>query len=179
MILLLRLLSCSIVIYYILWCLLLLLVGPGIIFLLLSTPWAQDVNWTYIKRSEDVQDVFWTSYVRSIYVLCLRGRIDIMSNTSIVTFKLLLKKQQILQNCFPLLRFFSVASMRSSYAFCIHLISFLLCDTMSGFPSVFIPNCINVRINSAVPNFSKQLSILSGIFSKSSISLAGCCCKRR
>ena len=28
----------------------------------------QDGNWTY------VQDVFWTSYVRSIYVLCLRGR---------------------------------------------------------------------------------------------------------
>ena len=33
----------------------------------------QDVNWTYIRRSEDVLDVFWTSYVRSIYVLCLRG----------------------------------------------------------------------------------------------------------
>ena len=26
----------------------------------------------YIRRSEDVLDVFWTSYVRSIYVLCLR-----------------------------------------------------------------------------------------------------------
>ena len=25
-------------------------------------------NWTYIRRSEDVLDVFWTSYVRSIYV---------------------------------------------------------------------------------------------------------------
>ena len=35
-----------------------------------TTPWTQDVNWTYIRRSEDVQDVFWTSYVRSIYVLC-------------------------------------------------------------------------------------------------------------
>ena len=22
------------------------------------------VNWTYIRRSEDTQDVFWTSYVR-------------------------------------------------------------------------------------------------------------------
>ena len=31
----------------------------------------KDVNWTYIRRSEDVQDVFWTSYVHSIYVLCL------------------------------------------------------------------------------------------------------------
>ena len=37
------------------------------------TPQAQDVNWTYIRRSEDVLDVFWTSYVRSIYVLCLWG----------------------------------------------------------------------------------------------------------
>ena len=36
------------------------------------TQWTQDVNWTYIRRSEDVQDVFWTSYVRSIYV-CLFG----------------------------------------------------------------------------------------------------------
>ena len=26
-----------------------------------------------IRRSEDVQDVLWTSYVRPIYVLCLRG----------------------------------------------------------------------------------------------------------
>ena len=25
----------------------------------------------YIRRSEDVQDVFWTSYVRSVYVLCV------------------------------------------------------------------------------------------------------------
>ena len=36
--------------------------------ILLVTPQTQDGNWTY------VQDVFWTSYVRSIYVLCLRGR---------------------------------------------------------------------------------------------------------
>ena len=27
----------------------------------------------YIRRSEDVHDIFWTSYVRSIYVLCLRA----------------------------------------------------------------------------------------------------------
>ena len=33
----------------------------------------QDVNWTYIRRSEDIQDIFWTFYVRSIYVLCLQG----------------------------------------------------------------------------------------------------------
>ena len=36
------------------------------------SPKTQDVNWTYIRRSENVQDVIWTSYVRSIYVLCLR-----------------------------------------------------------------------------------------------------------
>ena len=35
--------------------------------------WRQGVNWAYIRRSEDAQDVFWTSYVRSIYVLCLLG----------------------------------------------------------------------------------------------------------
>ena len=28
--------------------------------------WTQGVNWTYIRRSEDVQDIFWTSYERSI-----------------------------------------------------------------------------------------------------------------
>ena len=36
--------------------------------ILLVTPQTQDGNWTY------VQDVSLTSYVRSIYVLCLRGR---------------------------------------------------------------------------------------------------------
>ena len=43
------------------------------IFIKMTTPQTQDVNWTYIRRSEDVQDVFWTPYVRLIYVLCLRG----------------------------------------------------------------------------------------------------------
>ena len=37
-----------------------------------AIPQMQDVNWTYIRRLEDVLDVFWTSYVRSIYVLRLR-----------------------------------------------------------------------------------------------------------
>ena len=32
-----------------------------------------DANWTYIRRSEDVQHAFWTSYARSIYALCPRG----------------------------------------------------------------------------------------------------------
>ena len=38
-----------------------------------DSPWTQDVNWTYKRCSEDVQDVFWTSYVRLIYVLYLWG----------------------------------------------------------------------------------------------------------
>ena len=42
--------------------------------LTIISPQTQDVNWTYIRRSEDVLDVFWTSYVRSIYVLCLWGK---------------------------------------------------------------------------------------------------------
>ena len=33
------------------------------------------VNSTYIRLSEDLLDAFWTSYVRSIYVLCLRANI--------------------------------------------------------------------------------------------------------
>ena len=32
-------------------------------------PWTQEVNWTYIKRLEDFQGDYWTSYVRSVYVL--------------------------------------------------------------------------------------------------------------
>ena len=29
------------------------------------------INWSYIRRSEDIQDVFWTSYVRPMYLqLC-------------------------------------------------------------------------------------------------------------
>ena len=30
----------------------------------------KELNWTCMKRSEDVHDGFWTIYVRSIYVLC-------------------------------------------------------------------------------------------------------------
>ena len=36
----------------------------------------QDVNWTNIRRSEDFQDVFWTSYVRSVYVLYRLGHLE-------------------------------------------------------------------------------------------------------
>ena len=61
--------------------------------------------------------------------------------------------------------------MVSSYAFCIHLISFHLFDTVSGFPSAFIPSGVNVRINHAVSCFGKQPSILRQSFFKSSILL--------
>ena len=37
------------------------------------TPWLQDVNGAYIRHSEDVLEVLLTSYIRSIYVLCLQG----------------------------------------------------------------------------------------------------------
>ena len=38
--------------------------------------YTQDVNWTnwtFIRCSEDVLDAFWTSYVRSVYILYLWG----------------------------------------------------------------------------------------------------------
>ena len=54
-------------------------------YFLLYTPWAQDVNWTYIRRSEDILEVFWTSYVRSIYVLCSGGKKLIDSLTKLLT----------------------------------------------------------------------------------------------
>ena len=53
----------------------------------------QDVNWTYIRRSEDIQGVFWTSYVRSIYVLCLRGQGALLVIASISKNQMLEKQQ--------------------------------------------------------------------------------------
>lgn len=32
--------------------------------------WTQDINWTDIRRSKDVRDIFWTSHERSVFVLC-------------------------------------------------------------------------------------------------------------
>ena len=34
------------------------------------SPWTEVVNWMYVRRSEDVSDVFLTSYLRLVYVLC-------------------------------------------------------------------------------------------------------------
>ena len=36
--------------------------------------WIQDVNWSYIRRSEDFLEVVWTSYVRPVYVICSGGK---------------------------------------------------------------------------------------------------------
>ena len=52
-------------------------VQAGIIVAEAYNPLKQDVNCTYIRPLEDVQDVFWTSYIRSIYVLCPGGCIQI------------------------------------------------------------------------------------------------------
>ena len=46
---------------------------------ILLTQYTQDVNWTYIRRSEDVLGIFWGSYVRSIYVLYPRGSFMVFS----------------------------------------------------------------------------------------------------
>ena len=36
-----------------------------------ASPWAQDINWSYIRRSEDVGGVFWMCSVCRVYfVLC-------------------------------------------------------------------------------------------------------------
>lgn len=32
--------------------------------------WTQNVNWTSMRHSEDIKDVFWTPYARSVYLLC-------------------------------------------------------------------------------------------------------------
>ena len=39
------------------------------------TPCAQDLNWMYVRRSEAVLDVFWTSDVSSVYSLSPGGRV--------------------------------------------------------------------------------------------------------
>ena len=43
------------------------------IMLELLTPWTQDINWKYMTFGRR-PGVYWTSYVRSIYVLCPGGR---------------------------------------------------------------------------------------------------------
>ena len=44
-----------------------------IMYILKVFPQTQDKNLTHIRLSEDLHEVFWTSYLRSIYVLFLRG----------------------------------------------------------------------------------------------------------
>ena len=43
-------------------------------------PGILDVNWMYTRRSEDALNVFWTSYVRSIYALWLGGSLEQFRN---------------------------------------------------------------------------------------------------
>ena len=57
-----------------------------------STPWSEDVNWTYIRRSEDIQDVFRTPCACTTYVLCPRCRsiqlnsiINVLQGTKLVS----------------------------------------------------------------------------------------------
>ena len=51
------------------------------------TQWRQDVNRTYVRRSEHVLDLFWTSYVRSIYIMCLVGYKKFFENSTKFTGK--------------------------------------------------------------------------------------------
>ena len=37
-----------------------------------SDPWSQDLNWAYIRHSENVLDVFWTPYDVQ-FTLCIEG----------------------------------------------------------------------------------------------------------
>ena len=56
-----------------------------------STFWAEDASWTYIRRSEGVQDVFWTFYVRSIYVLVPWNKYSLLTSTLSDFFKIQLQ----------------------------------------------------------------------------------------
>ena len=46
-----------------------------------------NVHKTFRRRPEDVLDVFWTSYVRSIYVLCLLGLVNLAPSSRLITNK--------------------------------------------------------------------------------------------
>ena len=35
-----------------------------------NTPWNHNVRWIFVWRSDGVLDIFWTSYVLSVHVLC-------------------------------------------------------------------------------------------------------------
>ena len=54
-------------------CLMILTILTGRVIHSMTPPWTQDVNQTYMLLLEGVLDVFWKSYVRSIYVLCPWG----------------------------------------------------------------------------------------------------------
>ena len=62
---------------------------------LIPTPWTQDVSWTYIWRLEDVQDVLWVSFMRSIYVLCL-GTMAVLMSLLVTSSKCLVTGLKVL-----------------------------------------------------------------------------------
>ena len=53
--------------------------------------WTKDINWTYRRRSEEVLNVYWMSYVHLIYVLCPGVR-NCRSNELVVPWKICLLK---------------------------------------------------------------------------------------
>ena len=86
------------------------------------TPQAQGVNWTYIWRSEDVLDVFWTFYVRSIYVLCLLGML-LSSDNYIIDTKIFLCKCKRSYNQSITKQFISFMLMQIFYVFPTNLLA--------------------------------------------------------
>ena len=75
----------------------------------ISTSQTPDVNWTYIRRSEDFQYVFRTSYIRSVYLLCLRCSLAKWLSVRLRTKELLVRIQLQSLN-FQILRLFQAKS---------------------------------------------------------------------
>lgn len=53
----------------------------------------QNVHWTLIKRSDDVQDVFWNFYMRSLYALCLDG--DVLFEQTVLKYSAKLRGKRL------------------------------------------------------------------------------------
>ena len=84
--------------------------------------------------------------------------LELTCPTSVLSASIFSRKNS--KSCKVAFRFpgsLSTSSMTSLYDFCVHLTSFFLFDMMSGYLSVFIPSCVNVKINPAVSSFGKIL----------------------
>lgn len=83
--------------------------------------WTQDVDWTLIVHSEDVQEVFWASWIRSTYYLYaggityfaiqipnLNGGFSIITKVSNSCWFTLYKRRRCLQRsfCFPFVKIY-------------------------------------------------------------------------